>query len=56
MKKSILVAQSGMYYILKSGTFKEWTNTYQDTVSYDEIKQKVITQANDYHRMKAYTP
>ena len=30
MKKSILVAQSGMYYILKSGTFKEWTNTYQD--------------------------
>ena len=30
MKKSILVAESGMYYILKSGTFKEWTNTYQD--------------------------
>ena len=27
-----------------------------DTVSYDEIKQKVITQANDYHRVKAYTP
>ena len=26
------------------------------TVSYDEIKQKVITQANDYHRVKAYTP
>ena len=26
------------------------------TVSYDEIKQKVITQANNYHRVKAYTP
>ena len=26
------------------------------TVSYDEIKQKVITQANDYHRVKAYAP
>ena len=26
------------------------------TVCYDEIKQKVITQANDYHRVKAYTP
>ena len=26
------------------------------TVSYDEIKQKVITQANDYRRVKAYTP
>ena len=26
------------------------------TVSYDEIKQKVITQANDFHRVKAYTP
>ena len=26
------------------------------TVSYDEIKQKLITQANDYHRVKAYTP
>ena len=26
------------------------------TVSYDEIKQKVITQANDYYRVKAYTP
>ena len=26
------------------------------TVSYDEIKQKVVTQANDYHRVKAYTP
>ena len=26
------------------------------TVSYDEVKQKVITQANDYHRVKAYTP
>ena len=29
---------------------------YYRTVSYDEIKQKVITQANDYHRVKAYTP
>ena len=29
---------------------------YSITVSYDEIKQKVITQANDYHRVKAYTP
>ena len=28
----------------------------QSTVSYDEIKQKVITQANNYHRVKAYTP
>ena len=27
-----------------------------NTVSFDEIKQKVITQANDYHRVKAYTP
>ena len=26
------------------------------TVSYREIKQKVITQANDYRRVKAYTP
>ena len=26
------------------------------TASYDEIKQKVITQADDYHRVKAYTP
>ena len=25
------------------------------TASYDEIKRKVITQANDYHRVKAYT-
>ena len=24
-------------------------------MSYDEIKQKVITQANDYYRVKAYT-
>ena len=30
--------------------------TSEPTVSYDEIKQKVITQANDYHRVKAYTP
>ena len=30
--------------------------TSQVTVSYGEIKQKVITQANDYHRVKAYTP
>ena len=29
---------------------------YTITASYDEIKQKVITQANDYHRVKAYTP
>ena len=27
-----------------------------NTMSYDEIKQKVITQANDHHRVKAYTP
>ena len=33
---------------------KKRTNEF--TVSYDEIKQKVITQANDYHRVKAYTP
>ena len=31
-------------------------DTLQYTASYDEIKQKVITQANDYHRVKAYTP
>ena len=30
--------------------------THYNTVSYDEIKQKVITQANDYHRVKAYNP
>ena len=30
--------------------------THRLTVSYDEIKQKVITQANDHHRVKAYTP
>ena len=29
---------------------------FANTVSYDEIKKKVITQANDYHRVKAYTP
>ena len=33
-----------------------YLNKYLYTVSYDEIKQKVITQANDYHRVKAYTP
>ena len=37
-----------------------WSNMIQFdptglTASYDEIKQKVITQANDYHRVKAYT-
>ena len=36
------------------GTVSE--TLYLGTVSYDEIKQKVITQANDYHRVKAYTP
>ena len=37
-------------------TAKSQFRDYQSTVSYDEIKQKVITQANDYHRVKAYTP
>ena len=31
-------------------------STHPITVSYDEIKQKVNTQGNDYHRLKAYTP
>ena len=34
---------------------KIFSNFYDYTVSYDEIKQKVITQANSYHRVKAYT-
>ena len=36
-------------------TYDLWV-TRRTTASYGEIKQKVITQANDYHRVKAYTP
>ena len=41
---------------IKLDNIRVWFNNKGNTVSYDEIKQKVITQANDYHRVKAYTP
>ena len=41
--------------VMKSQNLK-WINLLSFTAYYDEIKQKVITQANDYHRVKAYTP
>ena len=41
-------------YVLHLDSF-DW-KYWSFTVCYDEIKQKVITQAKDYHRVKAYTP
>ena len=40
----------------KSTSKQPYIFEMETTVSYDEIKQKVITQAKDYHRVKAYTP
>ena len=51
--------QSGFDLFLVWNQKNAWVskqNKSPGTVSYDEIKQKVITQANDYHRVKAYTP
>ena len=47
------IAEKRMAYLLHACHLVHVRYT---TVSYDEIKQKVITQANDYHRVKAYTP
>ena len=43
-----------LYITFRIGGENKLESTY--TVSYNEIEQKVITQANEYHMVKAYTP
>ena len=57
------VKQVSILFMQKIDKYQYWNFVYviflmtmPYTVSYDEIKQKVITQANDHHRVKAYTP